>query len=114
MDQAGCVGVMVCILSACCERGLGVRATVQNGTIAQRVHFIPQSLQAIEDWWFACDQEVGLHFWPALFTHARSATEPNGRSPRLLFFSQTDAQRPALILEPDGEREAVTWRKLFC
>jgi putative heme degradation protein len=105
MGQATCAGAIVSMLSACSERGLGVRATVQNSAVVQRAHFIPRALQPTGDWWFACDEEVGLHFCPAQFTHAKAVPQPDERWPRLLFYALSDAQRPVLILEPDGERE---------
>jgi hypothetical protein len=103
--QASCAGAIVSILSACCERGLGVQATVQNNAVVQRARFIPQALQPTGDWWFACDEEVGLHLCPAQFTHAKAAPQLNERWPRLLLYAQSDAHRPALILEPDDETE---------
>ena len=57
-------GTILSILTACRERGLGVRATLLSGAVVQRAHFIPQSLQTSGDWWFACDDAVGLHFLP--------------------------------------------------
>jgi hypothetical protein len=41
-NQAKCAGALLAILSACCQRGLRVRATVQNSAIVQRAHFSPQ------------------------------------------------------------------------
>jgi hypothetical protein len=95
------------MLSACCERGLGVRATVQNSAVVQRAHFIPRALQPTGDWWFACDEEVGLHFCPAQITHAKTVPQQDECWPRLLFYALSDAQRPVLILEPDAERESL-------
>jgi hypothetical protein len=104
MGQASCAGAIVSMLSACCERGVGLRATVQNSAVVQRAHFIPQALQPTGDWWFVCDEEVGLHFCPAQFTHAKAVPQLDDCWPRLLFYTPSDAQRPALILEPNGPR----------
>jgi hypothetical protein len=111
MGQASCAGAIVSMLSACCERGLGVRATVQNSAVVQRAHFTPRALQPTGDWWFACDEEVGLHFCPAQFTHAKAVPQLDERWPRLFFYTLPDADRPVLILEPDGEREVRVPRK---
>jgi hypothetical protein len=75
-------------------------------TVGQRgrgvSHFIPQALQPTGDWWFVCDEEVVLHFCPAQFTRAKTVPQLDDRWPRLLFYTRSDAERPALILEPDG------------
>jgi hypothetical protein len=99
---ASCASAIVSMLSACGERGLGVRATVQNCAVVQRAHFIPRALQPTGDWWFACDEEVGLHFCPAQFNHAKSVPQADGRWSRLIFYGRSDPQRPVLILEPDA------------
>jgi putative heme degradation protein len=102
---ASCAGAIVSMLSACCERGLGVRVTVQNSAVVQRAHFIPQELQPTGDWWFACDEEMGLHFCPTQFTHAKAVPQVDGGWPRLLFYAQSNAQRPVLTLELDDKWE---------
>jgi hypothetical protein len=111
IGPASCAGAIVSMLSACCERGLGVRATVQNSAVVQRVQFIPRALQPTGDWWFACDEEVGLHFCPAQFTHAKAVPQLDQRWPRLLFYALPDALRPVLILELDSEREVDAPRR---
>jgi hypothetical protein len=67
----------------------------------------------VEDWWFASDDLVGLHFCTTQFTHAKIARQLNGHGPRLLLYSQTDAPEPALVLESSDERQAVTWGELL-
>src|ERR1700761_3402633 len=78
MGQATCAGAIVSMLSACCERGVGLRTTVQNSAVVQRAHFIPRALQPTGNWWFSCDEEVGLHFCPGT-VHARQSRATAGR-----------------------------------
>jgi hypothetical protein len=92
---------------------MGVRVTVHTTAVVQRAHFIPQSLQAIGDWWFACDDAVGLHFCTGQFTHAKIATPLTERGPRLLLYCQADADKPALVLESGDESQGVAWRRLL-
>ena len=113
MDHGTGAGAILSVLTACYERRLGLRATVRTRGVVQRAQFIPQSLQAIGDWWFACDDVVGLHFCTTRFTHAKIATQLNERVPRLLFYSLTDADKPALILESGDEWQAPTWCELL-
>jgi putative heme degradation protein len=113
MDRATGSGAILSILTASYERRLGVRVTVHTSGAVQRAQFIPQSLQAVGDWWFACDEVVGLHFCNRRFTHAKIATQPNERVPRLLLYCHTDAERPALILEASDEWPPLTWWELL-
>jgi hypothetical protein len=91
----------------------GVRATVYTGAVVQRVHFIPQSVQAIGDWWFAADETVGLHFCPAKIGAANTAIQLNECGPRLLLYGPTDSLKPALVLEPEDESQAATCCELL-
>jgi hypothetical protein len=108
----GC-GALVSIFAACCEHRLRVQATVHTSAVVQRARFIPQSLRAVEDWWFVSDDLVGLHFSTAQLTHARIARRLNGRDPRLLLYTHPDALEPALVLESSDESQAVTWCELL-
>jgi hypothetical protein len=104
---------LVSLFDACCEQRLKVQATVHTSAVVQRAHFIPQSLQAVEDWWFVSDDLVGLHFCAAQLTHARIDRRLNGREPRLLFRGHPDDPEPALVLELSDETQAVTWCELL-
>jgi hypothetical protein len=104
---------LVSLFDACCEQRLKVQATVHTSAVVQRAHFIPQSLQAVEDWWFVSDDLVGLHFCAAQLTHARIDRRLNGREPRLLFGGHPDDPEPALVLELSDETQAVTWCELL-
>ena len=106
-------GALVPIFTACCEHRLRVQATVHTSAVVQRAHFIPQSLQAVEDWWFVSDNLVGLHFCTAQLTHARIDRRLNGRDPRLLLYSHPTAPEPALVLESSDEQHAATWCELL-
>jgi hypothetical protein len=81
--------------------------------VVQRAQFVPQSLQAIGDWWFACDDLVVLHSCASRFIHAKIATQLDERVPRLLLYCLADADKPALILEPGDEWQASTWCELL-
>jgi hypothetical protein len=104
---------IVPILSACRERELRVRATVLTRAVVQRAHFVPQSLQASGDWWFACDDVAGLHFCPPQFTHAKSEMAPNENGPLLLLYSQPAADKPALVLQTGDKTSAPGWSDLL-
>jgi hypothetical protein len=106
-------GALVPLFAACCEHRLRVKATVHTSAVVQRACFIPQSLQAVNDWWFVSDDLVGLHFCTALLTHARIDRRLKVRDQRLLFYNHTDAPEPALVIESSDERQAVTWCKLL-
>lgn len=113
MDGVVDTDAIVCILAACCERRLAVKATVHNSAVVQRSQFTPQSLEAMGDWWFASDKIVGLHFRPAQFAYARIATQPNERAPRLLLYSRTNTDTPALVLDSSDTSQAVIWSELL-
>jgi hypothetical protein len=113
VDGAGSANAILSILDACCVNRLGVRATIHTSGVVQRAQFIPQALRAAGDWWFAHDDLVGLHFCAAQFTHAKTATQPNGRGPRLLLYGRKTVEQPALVLESVDERRASTWSKLL-
>jgi putative heme degradation protein len=106
-------GSLIQLFAACCEHRLRVQATVHTSAVVQRAHFIPQSLQAVEDWWFVCDDLVGLHFCAAQLTHPRITRGINGRGPRLLFYHHADAPEAALTLESNDQQQAVSWRELL-
>ena len=106
-------GALVPLFAACCEDRLSIQATVHTSAVVQRACFIPQSLQAMDDWWFVSDDLVGLHFCTAQLTHFRIDRRLNGRDPRLLFYSHTHAPEPALVLESRDDRQAVTWCELL-
>jgi hypothetical protein len=104
---------LISILTACHEGRLGVRATVLTKGVVQRAQFIPEALQATGDWWFACDDVVGLHFCSRRFIHAKIGSDLNERGPRLLLYCHPDTAGPALILEAGDEWPAVAWCKLL-
>jgi hypothetical protein len=106
-------GCLVPIFTACREHQLRVQATVHTSAVVQCAHFIPQSLQAVEDWWFASDDLVGLHFCTTEFTHAEIARQLNGHGPRLLLYSHQNAAEPALVLESSDGRQAINWSALL-
>ena len=106
-------GALVPLFAACCEHRLKIQATVHTNAVVQRACFIPQSLQAVDDWWFVSEDLVGLHFCTAQLTHSRIGSRLNGRNPRLLFYSHTDAPEPALVLESSDERQTETWCELL-
>lgn len=113
LESTGGVDAMVSMLTKCCECRFGVRATVHTGAVVQRVHFVPQSVQAIGDWWFAADETVGLHFCSAKFGAANTSLQRNDSGPRLLLYGPTDSLKPALVLEPGDESQAATWCELL-
>jgi hypothetical protein len=106
-------GALVSLFAAWRKQRLRVQATVHTSAVVQRAHFIPESLQAVEDWWFVSDDLVGLHFCATQLTHARIDKPVNGREPRLLFHSHPDAPEPALVLELNDETQADTWCELL-
>jgi hypothetical protein len=109
-----CCGILVSVgFWAGGEYRCGVRATVHSEAVVQRVHFLPQSVQAIGDWWFAADETVGLHFCSAKFGAANTAIQTNNSAPRLLLYGPTDSLKPALVLEPEDESQAATWCELL-
>jgi hypothetical protein len=112
-EQLSGFGAIVSIMTACYERGLRLRATVHNNAVIQRACFTPQSLQSIGDWWFACDDRVGLHFCPGQLTEAKTESSPDVRDPRLLLYGQAGEGKPALVLQADDERQAVAWGELL-
>ena len=74
IDPISGAGTILSILVACCERRLGVRATVHTSGVVQRAHFIPQSRQAIGDWWFS-----PTTIWSACTFVPRSSPMPKSR-----------------------------------
>jgi hypothetical protein len=113
MERVVSTDAILCILAACCERRLAVKATVLSSAVIQRNQFIPQSLEALGDWWFASDNIVGLHFRPSQFACAKIATQPNELAPRLLLYSRTNTDKPALVLDSSDTSQAVTWSELL-
>ena len=111
--SSGGGGALVSLFAACREQQLRVQATVHTSAVVQCAHFIPQSLQAVEDWWFVSDDLVGLHFCAAKLTHSRIHRRVNGGQPRLLLHTHPDAPDPALVLELSDETQAVTWCELL-
>jgi hypothetical protein len=105
-------GALVSILAACCERRVGLQATVHTSAVFQRAHFIPQSLQSMDNWWFACDDFVGLHICIP-YAQAKIVTQLNERGPRLLLYGHPAAHGPALVLESADERQADIWYELL-
>jgi putative heme degradation protein len=103
---------LVPLFVACCEHRLRVNAAVHTSAVVQRACFIPQSLQAVDDWWFVSDDLVGLHFCTAQLTRARIDRRLSGRDPRLRFYSHAKAPETALVLESSDESQAGTWREL--
>jgi Haem utilisation ChuX/HutX len=106
-------GTALSILTACRERGLAVRATLLSGAVVQAAHFIPHLLQTSGDWWFACDDAVGLHFCPNQFTHTEIERGPKESDPRLLLYSHQAGEKPALILQSGDETSAPRWSELL-
>lgn len=113
MQRSRGAGAITPIIAACCERGLAVQATVRTSAVVQRALFVPTSLQAAGDWWFASDDTAGLHFHTGKFARIEIVEHVNkpGRSPLLL--CHTDDHEPALILESGDDRQSGIWCELL-
>jgi len=101
------------LLSACGERGLWIKVAVAAAGVTQRAMLQPGAVKPLEDWWFASDDEVGLHFCPDGFGRASIEYHSvRGQSVPVVCAS-TAGEAAALVLGPADAGQLDSWRQLL-
>ncbi|MEI9898531.1 MAG: hypothetical protein WDN28_32920 [Chthoniobacter sp.] len=99
-------GALVSVVAACVDQKIAVRATVSGAGVTQRVEFTPGALQRSAGWWFASDDDTGLHFCPDLL--ARITLEEH-----TVLGAATEDGTTALLLEAGSPTMEGAWRRLL-
>lgn len=109
----GNAGALPALLKACEEREIAVQATVRSCAVVQRALFVPTSVTQVDDWWFASDNTVGLHFQPEKFIGAEIVEQINCFNPQPRLLLHTDNYESALVLEAGDYSIMDSWRNVL-
>ncbi len=106
-------GALIAILAACREQELPVRVTVTTPAVRHRATFVPTGLQHFDDWWFASDDHVGLHFQPKHFAAVEVVHGRDDSARRPALRCRTEQPHSALLVEPGEGTPEAAWLGLL-
>ncbi len=109
IEYGGGSEIIESLIAACMEKEICLCATVRTPSVTQRASFVPASLRPTDGWWFASNDEVGLHFRAELLPHLSIENMSNGGLPALRCATNEDACMLRLELGDPGQ--AAAWRK---